>query len=182
VEVGGRPRDVRQYTAALLQLRTALLPMLPEPYRKGIEFNGEMPMSLREWLAQDTAAVARGAAGALAVLLVALIGLANMLLVSVNEEMREIGVRRALGAQRPDVLLQFLSKGVLLSALGAAIGLALGAAVCWATRTWSAMPVFVSAFWAVAGAVATVVAGLITSTVPAVLAARIHPVEALRYE
>jgi putative ABC transport system permease protein len=182
VQVGGRPRDVRQYTAALLQLRTALLPMLPEPYRKGIEFNGEMPMSLREWLAQDTAAVARGAAGALAVLLVALIGLANMLLVSVHEEVREVGLRRALGAQRPDILLHFLSQGVLLSAFGAAIGLALGAAVCWATRTWSAMPVFVSAFWAVAGAVATVAAGLITSTVPAVLAARIHPVEALRYE
>jgi len=181
-KVEGRPRDVRQYTAALLQLRAALLPLLPDPYRKGIEFSGEVPLSLREWLAQDTAAVARGAAGALAVLLVALIGLANMLLVSVHEEVREVGLRRALGAQRPDILLHFLSQGVLLSAFGAATGLALGAAVCWATRTWSAMPVFVSAFWAVAGAIATVAAGLITSTVPAVLAAHIHPVEALRYE
>jgi putative ABC transport system permease protein len=182
VRVEGPPRDVRQYTAALLQLRAALLPMLPEPYRKGIEFNGEMPMSLREWLAQDTAAVARGASGALAILLVALIGLANMLLVSVRDELRETGVRRALGATRPDIFLHFLSRGVLLSAFGAALGLALGAAVCWATRTWSEMPVFVSAFWAVAGALAAVLAGLITSAVPAVLAARIRPVEALRYE
>jgi putative ABC transport system permease protein len=182
VQVGGRPADARRYTEALLQMRDALLPMLPEAYRKGIEFNGEMPVSLREWLAQDTAAVARGAAGALAVLLVALIGLANMLLVSVHEEMREVGLRRALGAQRPTILLQFLSRGVLVSAAGAAAGLALGTVICWATRTWSSMPVFVSAFWAVAGAVATLIAGTLTSAIPAVVAARVHPVEALRYE
>jgi ABC-type antimicrobial peptide transport system permease subunit len=181
-QVGGRPRDERQYTAAILQLRTALLPLLPKEYRREIEFNEQMPLSLREWLAQNRAAAARGAAGALAVLLVALIGLANMLLVSVHDEMREIGLRRALGAQRPDVLMQFLSKGLALSALGAGAGLAFGAVACWMTRTWTAMPVFVSMFWAVAGALGTVLAGLATSVVPAVLAARVHPVEALRYE
>ena len=181
-KVEGRPRDERQYIAATLQLRAALLPMLPEAQRKGIEFGEQIPLSLREWIGQHKAAAARGALGALAVLLVALIGLANMLLVAVHDEMREIGQRRALGAQRPDVLLHFLSKGVMLSAIGAGAGLALGAVACWATRAWTAMPMFVSMFWAVAGAVGTVAAGLLTSTVPAVLAARVHPVEALRYE
>jgi len=182
VQVGGQPHDARQYTEALLQLRAALLPLLPEPYRKGIEFNGEMPMSLREWLAQDTAAVARGAAGALAVLLVALIGLANMLLVSVHEEMREVGLQRAVGAQRADILLHFLSRGVLLSAIGAGAGLGVAALVCWATRNWAGLPISVSVFWAGLGALATVIAGTVVSLIPSLAAARVHPVEALRYE
>ena len=61
-------------------------------------------------------------------LLVALIGLANMLLVSVHDELRETGLRRALGAEVSEVVLHFLSQGVLLSLLGATVGLVIGAA------------------------------------------------------
>jgi len=70
----------------------------------------------------------------------------------------------------------------MLSVIGSAGGLAAGGLVCWATRAWANLPISVSAFWAVAGAVATVVAGAATSLLPAAVAARIHPVEALRYE
>jgi len=180
--VEARPVDTRRYVEALAQLRDALLPMLPKEYRKGILLSEDIPETTRQFIFQSVAVVRRGAIGALAVLLVALIGLANMLLVSVHDELRETGVRRALGATRPDIFLHFLSQGVLLSALGAAAGLAIGAAVCGATRSWAGMPITVSAFWAVAGAVATVVAGTLTSIAPALLATRIHPVEALRYE
>ncbi|UCC69066.1 MAG: ABC transporter permease, partial [Armatimonadota bacterium] len=178
----GRPHDERQYVAAMAQLRDALLPMLPEQYRKGIWLSEHIPISLREFLFQHKAAAARGAVGALAVLLVALIGLTNMLLVSVNDQTREIGVRRALGARRPDILLHFLSEGVWLSAAGAAAGLVTGALICWATRTWAGLPISVSIFWAAAGAVATVLAGAAVSFIPAFIGAHVHPVEALRYE
>ena len=105
-----------------------------------------------------------------------------MLLVSVHQEMRETGIRRAFGAQRADIALHFLSEGVLLSAAGSAGGLLVGGLICWAMRTWVGLPLFVSIFWAVAGAVVTVLAGTLISLFPAVAAARIHPVEALRYE
>jgi len=180
--VDARPIDPRRYAEALAQLRDALLPMLPAEYRKGIKMSEQIPETTKQFIFQNKAVAIRGAVGALAVLLVALIGLANMLLVSVHEEMREIGVRRALGAQRPDIFLHFLSGGVLLAALGAAAGLGLGALICWATRNWAGLPISVSAFWAAVGAVATVIAGTLTSFLPALVAARVHPVEALRYE
>jgi putative ABC transport system permease protein len=177
-----RPIDERRYGEAMAQLRDALLPMLPEAYRQGIKFSEQIPETTKQFIFQHQAVAVRGAVGALAVLLVALIGLANMLLVSVHDEVRETGVRRAFGAQRSDIILHFLSEGVLLSAAGATVGLALGALICWATRSWAGLPISVSVFWAAAGALATVVAGTVISLLPAVAAARIHPVEALRYE
>jgi len=180
--VDARPVDERRYAEALAQLRDALLPMLPEQYRRGIKFSEQIPETTKQFIFQQKAVAVRGAVGALAVLLVALIGLANMLLVSVHQEVRETGVRRALGAQKSDVVMHFLGEGLLLSVVGSAGGLAAGGLVCWATRAWANLPISVSAFWAVAGAVATVVAGAAISLVPAAVAARVHPVEALRYE
>jgi putative ABC transport system permease protein len=181
IRLEGRPLDLRRYSEAIAQLRDALLPMLPQEYRKGIAFSEDIPETTKQFIFQQKAVAARGAVGALAILLVALIGLANMLLVSVHQEMRETGVRRAFGAQQADVALHFLSEGVLLSAAGSAGGLLIGGLVCWAMRTWVGLPLFVSVFWAVAGAVATVLAGTLISVFPAAAAARIHPVEALRY-
>ncbi len=177
-----RPVDERRYLEALVELRTALLPMLPAEYRKGIKLSEDIPETTKQFIFQHKAVAIRGAVGALAVLLVALIGLANMLLVSVHEELREVGVRRAFGALRGDIFWHFLSQGVLLSGLGAGTGLGAGALVCWATRNWSGTPLAVSAFWAGAGAVATLLAGTFTSAVPALIGARVAPVEALRYE
>jgi putative ABC transport system permease protein len=156
--------------------------MLPKDYRKTIKFSEEIPETTKQFIFQQKAVAVRGAVGALAVLLVALIGLANMLLVSIYESMRETGLRRALGAQKSDVFLQFMSEGVWLSAIGAVTGLALGAGICYAARTWGGLPITLSAFWTAAGVVATVLAGMVISLPPAVIAARAQPVEALRYE
>ena len=180
--VDARPMDERRYAESLAQLRDALLPMLPQQYRKGIKFSEQIPETTKQFIFQHRAVVVRGAVGALAVLLVALIGLTNMLLVSVHQEVRETGVRRAFGAQKSDVVMHFLGEGLLLSVIGSAGGLVVGGVFCWGARAWANLPISVSAFWAVAGATATVAAGTVISLLPAAVAARIHPVEALRYE
>lgn len=177
-----RPLDPRRYTEAAKQLHDALLPLLPEEYRKSIKMSEQIPETTRQFIFQHQAVAVRGAVGALAVLLVALIGLTNMLLVSVHDELREVGLRRALGALRSDVLWHFLSEGVLLSVLGVVGGVLAGSAVCWLTKSQADLPISVSIFWVAAGAVATITAGAVISLFPALAAARIHPVEALRYE
>jgi putative ABC transport system permease protein len=178
----GRPLDTRQYDAAVMQLRDALRPLLPAAYRTTLLLSEQVPENTRQFIFQNKAVAARGALGAVAVLLVAVIGLANMLLVSVHQNIREIGIRRALGAQREDVFWRFLSEGILLSSIGAGSGLGLGLVLCWLAGAWGHLPIAISIFWAVIGTVGAIIAGVLVSIPPAVAAARIHPVEALCYE
>ena len=111
------------------------------------------------------------------------IGIMNIMLVSVTERTREIGVRKAVGAKRKDVLLQFLIEAALLSVLGGAIGIALGYAVGAALGKAllglvGAIPLWaiVSAFLVPAGI------GLVFGLYPAAKASKLDPIEALRYE
>jgi putative ABC transport system permease protein len=111
------------------------------------------------------------------------IGIANVMLISVTERTREIGVRLAIGARRREVLRQFLLEAVLLSAIGGCAGLAVafvvGLLVTLAAPALSAMP----PLWVVvAGFVGAVATGIVAGYWPAVRAARLDPVEALRYE
>ncbi|GAA2606758.1 ABC transporter permease [Dactylosporangium fulvum] len=112
-------------------------------------------------------------------LLVGGVGVANTMVISVLERRAEIGLRRALGATRGQILLQFLSESLLLSALGGVGGVVTGIAVTTlyaASRDW---PAIVPA-WATAGGVAaTLVIGAIAGLYPAVRAARLAPTEAL---
>jgi putative ABC transport system permease protein len=116
---------------------------------------------------------------------VAGIGIMNIMLVSVTERTREIGIRKAVGARRQDVLVQFLIEAVTLSLVGGAIGLglgyALGAAVTAALPgDWP--PAHVP-FWAVLLAVGfSVAVGVFFGIYPAGKASRLDPIEALRYE
>jgi putative ABC transport system permease protein len=118
-------------------------------------------------------------------LLVAGIGIMNIMLVSVTERTREIGIRKAVGARRQDVLIQFLIEAVTLSLVGGGIGLAvgygLGAAVTSALPgDWP--PAHVP-FWAILLAVGfSVIVGVFFGIYPAGKASRLDPIEALRYE
>jgi putative ABC transport system permease protein len=116
-------------------------------------------------------------------LIVGGIGIANIMLVSVRERTREIGIRRAVGARRRDILTQFLVEAIVISLLGGLIGLALGATIIWLTKVAVPdLPVKLSA-WIVTIAVGfSALVGVVSGIWPAMRAADLDPVEALRYE
>ncbi len=111
------------------------------------------------------------------------IGIMNIMLVSVRERTREIGVRRAVGATRGDVLWQFLLEAVVISTIGGAIGLGLGAAiVAVVTKYAPDVPLRLSGWIAAVAFGSSFVVGVISGVVPARRAAALDPVDALRYE
>jgi len=111
------------------------------------------------------------------------IGIANIMLVSVRERTREIGVRRAVGATRSTILLQFLVEAVVIASLGGFIGLALGATIIGVARVAvPGLPVQLSP-WIVFTALGFAgIVGVVSGVMPARSAAALDPVEALRYE
>ena len=115
-------------------------------------------------------------------LLVGGIGIMNIMLASVTERTREIGVRRALGAKRRDIVTQFLVETVMLSAAGGLLGVALGISIPWFVSTFAGMKTIVT-LWspAVAFGISGLV-GVVFGLYPALRAAKMDPVEALRHE
>jgi putative ABC transport system permease protein len=116
-------------------------------------------------------------------LLVGGIGVMNIMLVSVTERTREIGIRKAIGARRLDIVLQFLTEAVVLTGLGGLLGMAGGWAASTLTRLiFPQIPTLVPVWAVVAGIGVSVGIGLFFGIWPASKAARLDPVDALRYE
>ncbi len=110
------------------------------------------------------------------------IGLMNILLVSVTERTREIGTRKALGARRSDILLQFLTEAILICLLGGAAGILLGVLAGNGIGAYLGSPFLIPWGWIVLGFSVSLVVGLISGIYPARKASRLDPIAALRYE
>jgi putative ABC transport system permease protein len=151
------------------------------PFGQPDSFGIQTSESLLDTFRSITAGVAIGMVVISSVgLMVGGIGVMNIMLVSVTERTREIGVRKAIGARRADILWQFLIEAMTLTGMGGLIGLLIG----WATTLL--INIFVPSYvplWApIGGFVASVGIGLIFGLWPAWKAARLDPIESLRYE
>lgn len=115
-------------------------------------------------------------------LIVGGVGVVAIMMISVTERTREIGVRKALGATRSTILLQFLIEAVTLTGIGGAIGLFVGWGVALLVRQYSPIAASVPPMAVVAALVASAVTGVLFGMLPAARAAKLDPVDALRYE
>jgi len=106
----------------------------------------------------------------------------NIMLVSVTERTREIGLRKALGARRADIMWQMLVESATLSGLGAAIGIGIGLALAKLVEAVSPLPAAISPFWMAVATIMGVTVGVVAGFYPASRASRLDPVVALRQE
>lgn len=138
---------------------------------------------LQEGLSQLTKIMTMVISGVAGIsLVVGGIGVMNIMLVSVTERTREIGVRKALGATRSKILLQFLIEAVMLTLLGGLIGIALGYSGAYIVSKIAGWPPLVSWEVVVGGVLFSMTLGIVFGLIPANKAAKLDPIESLRYE
>ncbi|MDO4944087.1 MAG: ABC transporter permease [Ruminococcus sp.] len=115
-------------------------------------------------------------------LLVGGIGVMNIMLVSVTERTREIGLKKALGARKRRILAQFLTEAVVLTSIGGVIGVVSGIGLSKVIANIADVPVSISTVAVVISVVFSMVVGIVFGLIPSIKAARLNPIDALRYE
>jgi len=119
---------------------------------------------------------------ALVVLLVSGIGIMNIMLATVSARIREIGIRKAIGATNREIRFQFLSEAILISLIGGVLGIIIGLAIPFSVRFFTAYRIPISGLSAIIAIVVSSLVGILFGTVPAIRASQLDPVESLRYE
>jgi putative ABC transport system permease protein len=115
-------------------------------------------------------------------LIVSGIGIMNIMLATVTSRIREIGIRKAVGATNREIRFQFLSEAILISLIGGLVGIIIGLAIPYSVRFLTQYRIPISGLSAIIAIVVSSVVGVIFGTVPAARAAHLDPVESLRYE
>jgi putative ABC transport system permease protein len=121
-------------------------------------------------------------ASAMVTLLVSGIGIMNIMLATVTSRIREIGIRKAVGATRREIRFQFLAEAVLISLIGGIAGIVIGLAIPYSVHLFTEYHIPISGWSAIIAIVVSSLVGVIFGTVPATRAAQLDPVESLRYE
>ncbi len=167
--------DVESIEAVKAQVERALKPRFGDQFTV---FTQEQTLGILSTLLGTLTAMLAGLASIS--LLVGGIGIMNIMLVSVSERTREIGIRKAVGARTYDILSQFVIEAVMLSVFGGLVGILLGAGGAIALQPW--VPAEVTPWAVVLAFVFSAVVGVFFGVYPAYRASRLDPIEALRYE
>ena len=158
--------------------------------RRRIRFNrgNDFEVNTPDQLIGQFRAITGGVTGAMVLialisLVIGGVGVMNIMLVSVTQRTREIGIRKAVGALRRDIVRQFLTEAITLSTIGGIVGVAFGALASGLVRAWvPSLPTSVPAWSVLVGLFVSISVGLFFGLYPAVRASRLDPIEALRYE
>ena len=178
-----KPRDVAQMTEAMdaatiaLRSKRGLKPRQPDNFGT---FTSDTILNIYHQATNGIFAVLVGVVGLS--LVVGGIVIMNIMLMVVTERTREIGLRKALGARRSDIMAQMLTESVVLSIFGGIVGTMLGAAIALAIASFTPVPAAVEPWSVALGIGITALVGLFFGLYPASRAARLDPIEALRKE
>ena len=176
-------RDTASFDDTVEQVRGILRTLRKVPPGEDDDFEIFSSDSLIEQFQSFTRVLRFGITAVSSVaLLAAGIGIMNIMLVSVTERTREIGIRRAIGAKKRHILAQFVLEAIVLCEFGGVAGVILGIAGGNATAYFLKLPPVVPVDWAIIGLVICSAVGLIFGTYPAYKAANLDPIESLRYE
>jgi putative ABC transport system permease protein len=176
-------RDQASYDDCVEQVRGILRVARKVPPGAPDDFEISSNDSLINQFRSVTFAVRMGVAVISSIaLLAAGIGIMNIMLVSVTERTREIGIRRAIGAKKRNIMTQFIMEAVVLCEVGGAIGVGLGILGGNVTAYFFKVPPVIPVDWIVIGLLICSIVGIVFGTYPAYKAANLDPIESLRYE
>ena len=176
-------RDRAHYDATLDEVRGALRTIRKTPPGQEDDFEVSSNDSLIEQFQNFTRSVRIGVAVVSCIaLLAAGIGIMNIMLVSVTERTREIGIRRAIGAKKRNIMVQFIIEAVVLCEVGGALGVILGILGGNLLALLLKLPPVIPFDWVTLGLALCSVVGIVFGTYPAWKAANLDPIESLRYE
>lgn len=173
----------RQIPQAIDEITTVLRRLRGVPYDKPNDFAIWTQENLKEMVNNITqyiyiAMIIISSVG----LMVGGVGVMNIMLVSVTERTREIGVRKAIGARRLNIMIQFLTEAMTLSGSGGVLGIFAGIMLAFFAKLLYSMPFTVSILWMIIGFTVSVMVGLTAGLYPAYKAAKVDPIISLRYE
>jgi putative ABC transport system permease protein len=183
VDIIAKAVSFESMNEAMDQARVILRARRHVPYDKKDDFGITTAETLMDLYRQFTSTAYLTMIGISSIaLVVGGIVIMNIMLVSVTERTREVGIRKALGARRRDVLWQFLVESVTLALVGGIAGILLGLGAGKIVALSSPLPASADPFWIAIGLFLATSVGLVFGVYPAVKAARLDPIEALRYE